>query len=108
MTNKKSDKKRSRNHDGKGVFGHILQRNKKKVRILLQNVGDIGFVANERIRKTLKTEKSRNIVCRYNVDLLSLSEVNKDWRKISTKIRYGKIQKAGENTVEFKVHIIKI
>ena len=100
MTNKNSGRKRSRNHGGKGVFGHLVQRNKNRtVRNLLQSVGSIRLVANEQNHETFKMKKIRNIVCRYNVELLSLSEVSKDWRKVSTKIRSEEVQKAGEINV---------
>ena len=76
---------RVRNHGRKGIFGDPFLRTKSKsIRILLHNVGGIGFVTGQRSRETLKMEKLKELVCRYGVDLISLSEVNKDWRKIQT------------------------
>ena len=75
-----------RNHGGKGIFGDPFLRHKQKaVRILLQNVGGIGFVSGERNKETLKMEKLKMAVCNFSVDLLCLTEVNKDWRKVNTK-----------------------
>ena len=51
----------------------------------MQNVGGIGFIANKRSRETLKMEKIKKIVCQNSVDVLALTEVNKDWRKVDSK-----------------------
>ena len=51
----------------------------------MQNVGGIGFITNERSHETLKMEKIKNIVCNHSIDILSLAEVNRDWRKVNTK-----------------------
>ena len=78
--------RRARNHGGKGIFGDPFLRHKSKsVRILLQNVGGIGFLTSDKDRETMKMEKLKTAVCKFNVDLLCLTEVNKDWRKVSTK-----------------------
>ena len=67
-----------------GHFGHILQRKKKDntIRILLQNIGGIGFVSGERSKETLKMERLKELVTGFDVDIFCLSEVNKDWRTL--------------------------
>ena len=62
-----------------------MRTKNNSIRILLQNVGGIGFVSGQRSRETLKMEKLKSVICHYDVDLFALSEVNKDWRKVPTK-----------------------
>ena len=70
-----SVERRRRNHGCKGVFGHpFTRKHKSTIRILLQNVGGIEFIANKRCHETLKMEKLKEITCNYNVDLLALNE----------------------------------
>ena len=77
-----SGKHRSRKHGTKGHFGDLLKRGKDGcIRILLQNVCGIGFVSNQRSKETLKMEKLKNLSCNWAVDLMCLTETNKDWRK---------------------------
>ena len=44
--------------------GHILKRNKTRntIRVLLNNVGGIGFVSGERSKESLKMERLRKMV----------------------------------------------
>ena len=74
--------RRTRNHGRKGHFGHVLQRKKKEhtIRILLQNIGGIGFITEERSKETLKMERLKEVVINHAVDIFCLTEVNKDWR----------------------------
>ena len=74
----------SGNHEDKGHFGDLLSRTKKgKKRILLLNTGGIGFFTNSRFRETLKSERLKTICVNYNVDLVCLTETNKDWRTVN-------------------------
>ena len=67
-----------------GHFGHILQRKKKDhtIRVLLQNVGGIGFISGQRLKETLKMERLKELVIGFDVDIFCLSEINKDWRTL--------------------------
>ena len=81
-----SGRRRSRNHGRRGIFGDPLKRTKhNSIRILLQNVGGIGFITGKRCHETLKMEKLKELCLTYNVDLMALTEVNKDWRKVTTQ-----------------------
>jgi hypothetical protein len=50
--------------------------------ILLYNPGGIGFVTNKLCKETLKMEKLKKLILDYDIDITSLTEVNKDWRKV--------------------------
>lgn len=62
-----------------GIDGHhgaIMPRSHHNaVRVVLINIAGIGFISEER-------SKMRNLVIDYDVDLLMLSQTNKDWRVI--------------------------
>ena len=80
-----SAERRRRNHGRRGIFGNPLQHNHQStIRILMQNVGGLGFIANKRCHETLKMEKIKEITIKYNVDLLALTETNKDWRTVKS------------------------
>ena len=71
------------NHESMDQWGDQLKRKRKKTtRVLLHNTGGIGFVTNQRSRETLKMERLKRLVINYEVDLVCLSEVNKDWRSV--------------------------
>ena len=71
------------NHEDRGHWGDLLKRNKgDSVRLLVHNTGGIGFMTGERSKETLKSEKLRGLSKQYNFDLVGLTEVNKDWRKV--------------------------
>lgn len=53
------------------------------VRVLLHNTTGIGFCTTERSRETQKMEKLRNFVIKHKIDILSLTETNKNWAKIT-------------------------
>ena len=73
----------TRNHDAGDHFGdHLPRGNKETVRILLHNPGGIGFIENKRCLQTLKMEKIKKFIIQHNVDIVGLSEVNKDWRRV--------------------------
>ena len=61
-----------------GHFGdHLRRKPQKTIRLLLQNVGGIGFCSQLRHIETLKMEKLRDLCINQEVDLLCLTEVNK-------------------------------
>ena len=71
------------NHESLDQWGDLLKRKRKKTtRILIHNTGGIGFISGQRSRETLKMERLKRLVINYNVDLVCLSEVNKDWRSV--------------------------
>ena len=51
--------------------------------ILLHNTGGIGFVSGKRSKETLKMERLKRLTINYEVDLVCLSEINKDWRSVN-------------------------
>ena len=82
MPNGNISSKRSRaknSHENKGHFGDLLKRKKTNNAILLlHNTGGIGCITAERSRKTLKIENMKNISITYDLDIVCLTEVNKD------------------------------
>ena len=67
-----------------GHFGdHLRRKPKKTIRLLLQNVGGIGFCSQLRHIETLKMEKLRDLCINQEVDLLCLTEVNKRWSQVN-------------------------
>ena len=76
-------RRRGRNHRTKGIHGDRITRdNSECIRILLHNTGGIGFMTSNRSVATLKTERLKKLVIQNNVDLVCLTEVNKDWRNV--------------------------
>ena len=74
------------NHEDRGHWGDLLRRKKgDNVRLLMHNTGGIGFMAEERSKETLKSEKLRGLCNLYNIDLAGLYENNKDWRQVDQK-----------------------
>ena len=51
-------------------------------RLLLDNTGGIGFMIGERSKETLKMEKLKQTTVNYDVNLICLTEINKDWRSM--------------------------
>ena len=60
----------------------MTRKKGKNKRLLLHNTGGIGFVTDSRLRETLKSEKLKTLVNNYDVDVICLTETNKDWRKV--------------------------
>ena len=61
----------------------MLKRKKtNSTRILLHNTGGVGFITDERSRETLKMERLKALTIEYQIDLLCLTEINKDWRGV--------------------------
>ena len=71
------------NHEDRGHWGDLLRRNKGEfVRLLLINTGGIGFMTEARSKETLKSEKLRMLCNEYKIDVVCLTDVNKDWREV--------------------------
>jgi len=71
----------------KGIYGDAITQKKDDdhIRILLQNPGGIGFVTGQRNRESYKIEKLKKFVIDKQVDIVGLTEVNKDWRCVPTE-----------------------
>ena len=41
-----------------------------------------GFVTKESSKETLKMERLKKLIVDHRIDLVGLTEINKDWRKI--------------------------
>ena len=107
-------RRRDQNHRTE-IFGNqITHKREGMVRILLHNTTGIGFCTTERSRETQKMEKLRNFVQQHQIDILSLTETNRNWSQeieentIWTAIRkwrseartyaaYNKLEKSREN-----------
>ena len=76
---------RDRKHR-KGIHGDAITQKKDdgNVRILLQNPGGIGFVTGQRNRESYKMDKLKKFIIEKQVDIVGLTEVNKDWRCVPT------------------------
>ena len=69
-----------------GIYGdHIKQKRQGMVRILFQNPQGLGSIASGRGGQSLKIRKLRDTLLTHNIDVVGLSEVNKDWRLIPQK-----------------------
>ena len=76
-------RRRTRKHGSKGVWGHHFKKIFKDcLRLLCYNTGGIGFLSEERSKETLKMHKLKKLVLENQVDIMSLTELNKDWRKV--------------------------
>ena len=72
-----------RNHGDKNHHGDILKWNKNGcARILLCNKGGIGLLSACCSKESLKMEKVEKLVLETSVDLVCLTETNKDWNKV--------------------------
>ena len=71
----------------KGIYGDAItqRKNDDNIRILLQNPGGIGFVTGRRNRESYKIEKLKKLVIEKQIDIVGLTEVNKDWRCVPTE-----------------------
>ena len=71
--------RREQNHRTE-IFGNQIAHKKEgMIRILLHNTTGIGFCTSERSRETQKMEKLRNFVQKHQIDILSLTETNRNW-----------------------------
>ena len=83
-----------------GIDGHhgaiMPKSHPNAVRLVSVNIAGIGFISEERSKMRYKLEKLKNLVIDYDVDLLMLSETNKDWRVVPSEhslwagVRYWK------------------
>jgi len=64
----------------KGIYGDAITQKKDDdyIRILLQNPGGIGFITGQRNRESYKIEKLKKFIINKQVDIVGLTEVNKD------------------------------
>lgn len=68
------------NNEDKDYFSDLLaNKNGNNKRLILLNTGGIGFVTDRCLRKALKSERLKTICVNYDVDLVCLTETNKDW-----------------------------
>jgi Reverse transcriptase (RNA-dependent DNA polymerase). len=70
----------------RGVYGdHLKQKQGGMVRIFFQNPQGIGPISNDRARQSSKITKLKDFILNHKVDIVGLSETNKDWRAIPQK-----------------------
>lgn len=66
-----------------GIYGdHIKQKRSGMLRILFQNPQGLGRIHSGESIQSLKLTKLKDILIKQNIDVLGLSEVNRDWRVI--------------------------
>jgi len=66
-----------------GIYGdHLKPKKKGMVRLLFQNPQGLGPMNELTQLQTSKITKLKETLLKHDIDLLGLSEVNKDWRKI--------------------------
>lgn len=76
-------RRRARKHGTKGVWGHHFKKiSSDCLRILCYNTGGIGFLSDERTKESLKMHKLKKLVLENQVDIMALTELNKDWRTV--------------------------
>jgi hypothetical protein len=69
-----------------GIYGdHIKQKQAGIIRILFQNPQGLGHLNGRSRMQTPKLTKLRDTMIKHNIDIVGLSEINKDWRKISQR-----------------------
>lgn len=79
---------RQRNDENRlsGIYGdHLKQKRKGMIRILFQNPQGIGSIDSNNSRQTLKINKLKHTLLKHDVDIVGLSEINKDWRMVPHK-----------------------
>jgi len=81
-----TDQGMDRNHR-QGIYGDAITQKKddNNIRNLLQNPGSIGFVSGQRNRESYIIEKLKKFVIDKQIDLVGLTEVNKDMRCVPTE-----------------------
>jgi hypothetical protein len=68
------------------VYGdHIKQKRSGMLRILFQNPQGLGRISSDRQEPSLKINKLKEVLLKQHIDVLGLSEVNKDWRMVPQK-----------------------
>ena len=48
----------------------------------MHNTGGVGFISEDRNLESLKMERLKTLTINYDVDLICLTEVNRDWQSI--------------------------
>ena len=75
--------RRRGNHGEVSHFGdHLRRKHPDHIRILLHNPRGIKFTSDFRSIHSLKAEKLKKLVLLHDIDLVALSEVNRDWRSV--------------------------
>ena len=96
-------RKRSRKHGCKGVWGHHFRKASQDcLRLLCYNTGGIGFLSEERSKETLKMHKLKKLLLNNQIDLLSTTELNKDWRKAPYTESIWSAYQVGEIIKEYR------
>ena len=73
-------------HENKGRWGNLLkQKEHNCTRILSHNTGGTGFISGERSKESLRMERLKLLCVNYDIDLVCLLEVNRDWRSVQQK-----------------------
>jgi exonuclease III len=66
-----------------GIYGdHIKQKKQGMICILFQNPQGIGPLNSNRRYQTSKINNLKDTLLKHDIDILGLSEINKDWRMI--------------------------
>ena len=66
-----------------GVWGHHTQKKQEDtIQILFQNCGGLGDIKRE--KNSPKLDLLKSFILKQEVDMISLAEVNTNWRKIPT------------------------
>lgn len=66
-----------------GIYGdHLKQKRKGTIRILFQNPQGLGMMIHADRTYTDKINKIKYTMIKHDVDVLGLSEINKDWRMV--------------------------
>ena len=69
-----------------GIYGdHIKQKRNGMVRILFNNPQGLGPIRNRDQCQSYKINKLKDTLLKHGIDILGLSEANKDWRMIPQK-----------------------
>jgi hypothetical protein len=69
-----------------GIYGdHLKQKRQGMIRFLFQNPQGLGHIDSDTHRQSIKTKKLKYALIKHNVDIVGLSETNRDWRLIPQK-----------------------
>jgi Endonuclease/Exonuclease/phosphatase family. len=83
--------RRQERHDNEqnrlsGIYGdHLKQKRSGMLRIFFQNPQGIGPISSDGRGQSLKITKLKDFFIKHKVDLIGLSETNRDWRIIPQK-----------------------
>ena len=81
MRNEQTDQRRGQNHRSDIYGNQITHKSEGMVRMLLHNTSGIGFCTTERTKETKKMETLRKFTITHKVDILALTETNRNWDK---------------------------